>query len=308
MLLESDLKKKNTPLQNSLKKLERFQTILKKLNQLNIQSHRDQHRLLNQAIKIVHDCIIQQKQTEDQLAMTLQRLEEKNKKLEESNKLKSHFVANVSHEFKNPLTVIMNAIDLALEESRSILLPDQIENLEVAQKNIKRLNRLVSDMLDLSKIECGKISLQKTKVLLEETFNETFVLFKNEFQNKRIQVHKHFPLHDVFIHADKDKISQVIINLLHNAIKYTPENGDIDVFLQDKKNSVELSIKDSGPGISQNEKEVLFNKFKRIKSEKEEGSGLGLSIVKDIVELHHGKIWVESSAGHGTQFFVCLPK
>lgn len=237
----------------------------------------------------------------------MEELKEANTKLKELDKLKSAFVAMVSHEFKNPLTVIIQSLCIILDESRIQVSGDDKKFLELARKNIERLIRLVSNLLDLSKIEAGKMELKREEIDIVSFLNEIIMSYENNLKEKSLSFYKDLPLDIGTIWADKDKLIEVVINLLNNAIKYTPEKGQVHFSVKKSDKEIRFEITDTGPGIPPEYKDKIFDKFERIAAEKEEGTGLGLPIAKEIVELHKGSIWVESESGKGSTFIFILP-
>ena len=161
--------------------------------------------------------------------------------------------------------------------------------------------------LDISKIEAGVIKLSQDdvdlSVLADNAINEYGVTFKEKKQTVKREYDKTL----LKVKGDSDRIAQVIVNLLNNAIKYTPKDGVITVRTKNEKDHVRFEIEDTGPGMDQENTKIIFDKFERIKGVKEEGTGLGLSIAKDLVLLHGGKIWVETELGKGTNFIFTLP-
>ena len=230
------------------------------------------------------------------------------KLLEAANKRKSDFVANVSHEFKNPLAIINEAIAMGIEGLFGNVSIEQKKMLKVAKNNIERLIRLTTNLLNISAMESGAVELKREKVWVGPLIDE--IVFNNgeEISKKRLTVKKDIPEDIGPLWADKDKVTEVIVNILSNAIKYTPSGGNIAIKLSGTDNEMRFEISDTGAGIAKEDIDKLFNKFERIFAEKQEGTGLGLSIAKDIVELHKGKIWVESEIGSGSKFIFTLPR
>jgi signal transduction histidine kinase len=228
--------------------------------------------------------------------------------LKDLNKRKSDFVANVSHEFKNPLGVINEAIAMGIEGLFGKVSEEQIKMLKVAKGNIGRLIRLTTNLLDISAMESGKMELKREKIEIGLLIDEVAANNGEEVSRKQLTIKKAIPEDIGLLWADKDKVTQVIVNILSNAIKYTPSGGTIAITLSGTDNEMRFEISDTGSGLARKDIDKLFNKFERIFSEKQEGTGLGLSIAKDIVELHKGKIWVESEIGKGSRFIFILPK
>lgn len=228
--------------------------------------------------------------------------------LKELDKRKSDFVANVSHEFKSPLAVIKESMELVIDGTAGEVNPKQKEILERGKRTIERLIRLVFDLLDLSKIEAGKIEIKREKVDILLLAEDILSAYETELSKKRIIFKKDIPADIGFLWADHDKISQAIINILNNSIKFTLAGGSIAFKVEGSDKNISFEISDTGPGIPKEYFQKIFDKFERITAEKQEGTGLGLPIAKDIVELHKGKIWVESEVGKGSKFIFTLPR
>lgn len=243
-----------------------------------------------------------------QLVNVLRELEQANVKLKEMDKRKSAFVANVSHEFKNPLLVIKESLSLIIEGFAEDVDSEQKDILSGAKRNTERLIRLVTNLLDVSKIEAGKVEMHIENFDIAILLNEILDNYKKELAKKDISLKKDIQKDIGAIWADRDKISQIVINLFNNAIKYTHVGGEVGIKLITKENELYFEISDTGPGIPKEYKDKIFDKFERITAEKIEGTGLGLPIAKDIVMLHKGRIWLESEAGKGSRFIFVLPR
>lgn len=234
-------------------------------------------------------------------------LKEKNKRLGKLDKLKSEFVVNVSHELKNPLAIIHAYMEFILEDNLNT--SDSTRKMIKAGKQaLDRLIRLVTDLLDISTIESGKIKLKKVRVDIKLLLEEISAAYEKNLFDKQIALEKEVLGDKMVIRADKDKLTQIIINLLNNAIKYTPAGGTVTVRIGIDKQEARFEISDTGPGIPEEYLHKIFDKYERITAEKKEGTGLGLSIVKEIVELHKGRIWVESEFKKGSKFIFTLPQ
>jgi two-component system, NtrC family, sensor histidine kinase KinB len=239
----------------------------------------------------------------------IQELKDLKKKYKEVEQRKSEFVATVSHEFKSPLAIIQTSLSLILDGLTGDISDKQKEIITRAQRVSGRLINLVKDMLDLTRIEMGIIPLKREPLnfvaLLQNTIEEYDILVKNKEQKLSVK----FPSDTNIIWGDKDRLTEAFINLFNNAIKYTQEQGCICVSLIEENNFIRCEIADTGPGIPNEFKEKIFDKFERILADKkQEGTGLGLPIAKDIIELHHGKIWVEDNPGGGSLFIFTIPK
>ncbi|WP_249306039.1 two-component system histidine kinase PnpS [Lederbergia citrea] len=224
-------------------------------------------------------------------------------------KMRSEFVANVSHELKTPITSVKGfaetLLDGAMEDEelcRSFL--------TIIYDESDRLHRLIKDILYLSSIEHHRIPLTIENVNLTQAVYGTADTVKEGAAKKNIDMT--FPeKKDVWIEGERDRIQQIILNLLSNAISYTPEGGEISVTITEQENEVKLRISDTGIGIAQKELPRIFERFYRVdkaRSRNSGGTGLGLAIVKHLVDSHHGTINVESMEGEGTTFIVTLPK
>ena len=185
--------------------------------------------------------------------------------------------------------------------------PKQKDILGDIFRIVNRLARLVNNLLDLSKIESGKMELKKEDVDIIQLAKEVLKDFEKAASNKKIGIKKELPEAKVIVKADSDKLTQVFINLLGNALKFT-DKGDVSVVIIELQDEVQVEIKDTGPGMAKEEREKIFDKFVRVVAEKKEGTGLGLPIAKDIITLHKGRIRVESTHGKGSNFIFNLPK
>lgn len=238
-------------------------------------------------------------------------LEVANERLQELDRLKSDFVANVSHELRTPLTAIKGAIDLLLREVAGPLNEKQTHYLARVRSNTHRLAGLIMDVLDLSKIEEGKIELHAAPVSLAGLVHEIVETLQPIATEKKVVLQAAIPESSLLVWADRDKITQVLTNLIGNAVKFIPTGGKVNVSATIEGGEwVRVSVIDDGPGISQDEKDRIFDKFYQIAEvggAKPKGTGLGLAISKALVELHGGKIWLESELNHGSTFHFTLP-
>lgn len=241
-------------------------------------------------------------------------LEEANKHLQEIDKLKSQFLATMSHELRTPLNSIIGYTQLILDGVDGPLSPEQKEDLERIERNAKHLLQLINDILDLSKIEAGKMELNITKVDLLEVFEQSISIIKPLISGKPIEIEKRYESQSCFVLADKQRLEQILINLLSNSAKFT-ERGKIiigfrKIFDMLKKPWVEIFVSDTGIGISKENIDKIFKAFKQLEetsTRKHGGTGLGLSITKKLVEMHGGAIWVESTPGEGTTMTFTIP-
>lgn len=235
----------------------------------------------------------------------------------EIERMKSAFVASVSHELRTPLATIQQNISLLLKGLTGGLNEDQLKFLGSAQGNIKRLKRLINDLLDSAAIEAGKFKLKLSSVNINEIINNVVVFLEKWSQSKNISIQTNLLKEDQMLKVDRDRIEQVLTNLLSNAIKFTPPGGGISISAirkeateQYPKGGIEISVKDTGSGIAPADIVRVFDKFERAGAVNSGigGTGLGLSICREIVKLHGGDIWAESKLGQGSTFSFFLPK
>jgi len=231
-------------------------------------------------------------------------------KAKELEQLKSDFVANVSHELRSPLVAIQKNLDVLLDKSSGAVNGAQKEFLSLAKDNLDRLTRMINDLLDLSKIEAGKMELKKARTDLAALIHNVMQTFAGWFREKNIAVGLDLPAAPLELELDADKITQVLNNLLGNALKFTPAMGRISVAVK-AENPVEVSVADTGPGIEAGDMARIFNKFEQVGSHKRNGAagtGLGLPLAKEMVEKHGGRIWVKSEINKGSVFIFTLPR
>jgi len=236
------------------------------------------------------------------------KIQEANEKLKMMDQMKSDFVANVAHELLNPLATIRETMEILRTNLDQKMDAKQREVWEISKRNIVRLIRLVQDILDVSRIEAGKMALNIRPIDAADMLEEILIPLEILFKKKNIALSKKVQSGLTEITADRDKLIQAITNLLMNAAKYTPDGGKVVFSMSSGKDGLLVEVRDSGPGIDVKDQEKLFSKFERIMIDKKEGTGLGLTITKDIISLHKGKIWVESEAGKGAAFKFTLPQ
>ncbi|HOD42019.1 MAG TPA: ATP-binding protein [Candidatus Wallbacteria bacterium] len=233
-------------------------------------------------------------------------------RLREIDKIKSELVANVSHELRTPLTSIKAYSETLIDIVGSEDVDTQKEFLNIICQESERLTNLISNLLDLSKLEAGDFKLVLSSVNLSEIVKKCALLVKELAGQKGVSISVEIPQQASNISCDASKIEQVIINLLSNAIKYNkPEGGKVDVSLKENKSNFEIVIKDTGIGMPKEALGKIFEKFFRVDSSltyQVSGTGLGLAIVKHIIEKHNGQITVESAINAGSKFTVTLPK
>ncbi|MDE1920485.1 MAG: HAMP domain-containing histidine kinase [Candidatus Omnitrophica bacterium] len=245
-----------------------------------------------------------------QLEANIKELRSKNEELKTLDRLKDDFVNNVSHELRLPLTVIQESIRQIGEGMFGKVNDLQMKYIHMSLRNIDRLRALIDNMLDIAKIEKGKLELLKKNVDVSQIIKEVISDFTFKIEKKGLALKAALPDQPLWATVDKDKITQVLINLVGNACKFT-EKGRIIVSACDRGDLIECSVEDSGIGIPPQEMPHLFSKFHqigRLKNQPEKGTGLGLVISKHIIELHNGQIHAQNLEGTGTKFTFTLPK
>lgn len=226
----------------------------------------------------------------------------------EIDQMKTDFVSSVSHELRTPLTSIMGFSNTILRKEK---IPEEMkkEFVEIIYNESKRLARLIEDVLSISKIESGKITFEMKPLNLDEVIQDAVTIYRTQAEDKQIDLtyEKDEKLPEIL--GDRDAMSQVIVNLINNALKFTPSKGIIDVRLKHKNHQIVLDVEDNGMGIPKNEQDKIFQKFYRIHrpGTQIQGTGLGLSIVMEIIEKHKGKIEVFSEENKGSLFRISLP-
>jgi len=258
--------------------------------------------------------ITQQLKDEKTIQDLLARVERDNEELRRLDKLKNEFISIVAHDLRTPLTSINGYLRFLGDPRMGKLDPQQQEFVDLAYKNARRLANLVANFLDLSVMESGELKIKPRYMRLNETVVDTIKALENLAVSKSIQVVVNLPEVGIPLEADPDKMEQVYINLLGNAIKFTPPKGLITVGARletkDGRPGVLGWVKDTGPGIPPEEAEKVFEKFYQIDNTETKmvlGTGLGLTICRRIVEAHGGRIWVESAEGQGACFKFFLP-
>ena len=249
--------------------------------------------------------------TNEGIRMLYKELERRNKELQKVGQLKDEFVATVSHELRTPLSIINEGLSLALDGILGDISEKQRNILGKAKKNVERLAKIINDLLDISKIEAGKIELVLAPKDIHQTIFGVVDSYQHVVKAKNISLSYVGPAEPVVLNIDEDKIIQVLNNLLNNAYKFTPAGGQIEVALTVQDVSMLCMVKDTGDGIAKDDMDKLFNKFEQFGRKHGpgiKGTGLGLAISKSLIELHGGKIWAHSEQGKGTTFYFTLPK
>lgn len=233
-----------------------------------------------------------------------------NQKLKEASELKSEFVSMVSHELRSSLACIDGSVKLLLDGSLGSLSDEQKEILQMSSDGVTRLVTIINDLLDMSKIEAGKMDIHLQERSLSEIVEKSAAPFKLSYKEKNLELKISLPNQDVKLQLDGNRITQVFTNLLSNSLKFT-DKGSVEIGYKDMGEYVECFVKDTGRGISKENQGKVFGRFEQFgkkKEGKEKGTGLGLSISKKIVELHGGSLTFTSEPGQGSTFSFTIPK
>ncbi|GJM32059.1 MAG: hypothetical protein DHS20C18_10600 [Saprospiraceae bacterium] len=229
-------------------------------------------------------------------------------KFKELDKLKSRFFANISHEFRTPLTLVMGPLSQVMEKEHD---PEDQKLLKLAHRNAGRLLQLINQLLDLSKLEAGKMQLKVEEKNFALLLKGIVMSFESLAARKNIRLHFVSQKKEIFLYINQDKVEKIFYNLLSNAFKFTPEQGEVAVMVTEQDKFVEIIIRDNGVGIPAERLPHIFNRFFQVDSSEtreQEGTGIGLALVRELIHLHSGSISVESKVGIGTTFIIHLPK
>lgn len=260
--------------------------------------------------KIKDDYEWASRKTNEGIKLLYKELENKNKQLEKLDQLKDDFVNIVSHELRTPLTVVRESINQIADGLFGEINEQQKKYLNNSLTHIDRLINIINDLLDISKMEKGKFEIFKEKVNIIELIEDVVFNFTPQVQKKGLQIKFDAPPQKINVLADKQKIIQVMINLIGNAYKFT-QKGYIEISVAEEETTVKCSVKDTGIGIAPEDLPKLFSKFDQIGRQLGpgmKGTGLGLVITKEIIERQGGEIHVESIPQEGTKFIFTLPK
>jgi signal transduction histidine kinase len=291
----SNIKKRETELLQAKEELDELYKNLEKKVQERTKELSDSHAA---TLNILEDLSIEKKKVEKYY-----------KELEDALRIKSDFISMVSHELRTPLTAIKEGISLVADGTTGPLNNDQKEFLDIAKRNVDRLARLINDILDLQRLEGGKLflnlALNDINDAVSEVYNTMATVAKGKALTVELKLDRNLPR----VVFDKDKIIQVLVNIVNNALRFTNKGG-IMITTEKDINTIMVSVRDTGPGIRQEDIPRLFKWFEQLESGTERrtgGTGLGLAICKEIVEMHGGKIWAKSVFGEGTAIFFNLP-
>jgi signal transduction histidine kinase len=228
------------------------------------------------------------------------------------SKRKTEFVSAVSHELRTPLTSIKGYAAILLSEKLGTVPPAIKERLEKINKHSDELTHMVNDLLDIARIESGKAEMTLEALDITQTAHSVIELLNPQLKEKAINVQTNIPQELSYALADKSQVSRVFINIIGNAIKFVPaENGTINISAFESADAIQINIADNGIGMSEHDVEHIFDEFYRVDNlinQKTKGTGLGLTLVRNIIQAHKGKIWVEARQGRGSTFSFTLPK
>ncbi|MDA8339990.1 MAG: ATP-binding protein [Nitrospiraceae bacterium] len=237
-------------------------------------------------------------------------LEEARQMAESASRAKSEFLANMSHELRTPLNSIIGFSEIMRDGLTGPISDTHKEYLKDIWESGKHLLQLINDVLDLSKIEAGMMELELDTFSIEDLLKSSLIMFREKAMRHRIKLNADIPADIGSITADARKIKRVVFNLLSNAVKFTPDGGEVGITARRKDSAIEITVWDTGIGIAKEDMERLFQPFQQLEAtitKKYEGTGLGLHLSKKIVELHGGRIWVESEVGKGSRFSFTIP-
>lgn len=235
---------------------------------------------------------------------TAEKQKQEAERVKEIDKIKSRFFANISHEFRTPLSLMIGP--LKQMEQGKMDEDSSKKYMKMMRHNGERLLHLINQMLDLSKLESGKLRLQVSKTDITGLLKATVYSFNSMAEQKQVNYYTHFPEHEIIGWVDKDKFQKIVTNLLSNAFKFTPENGSVSVDVENGDKRIRITVQDSGPGIPKEQLDKIFDRFYQVEGT-EGGTGIGLSLVKELVQLHKGQISVSSDTGRGASFRLSIP-
>ena len=228
--------------------------------------------------------------------------------LETASRHKSDFLATMSHELRTPLNAIIGFSEVLHEQMFGELNERQLAYVDDVLEAGKHLLSLINDVLDLAKIEAGGMELELSEVAIPEVLRSAVSMHSERASREGVELSLTTEPEEIAISADGRRVRQIVFNLVSNAVKFTPAEGRVDVSARLDDGQVEIAVADTGPGIAPEELETIFEEFKQATDGKRaEGTGLGLPLSRKLVELHGGRLWVESAAGNGSTFRFTLP-
>ena len=244
-----------------------------------------------------------------QLTETNRHLAKQNQELVRASRVKTEFLARMSHEFRTPLNSIIGFTDLLAEQGEGVLGEAYAGYVHYVSEGASHLLALVNDILDLFRTEAGRMDLRHDEFSATEAIADVLCVIGPLAEAKSIELRSNAS-HTFVVHGDRTRFKQILYNLLSNALKFTPDHGHIQVSAEADCDSIRFRVADTGVGIPREHQTVIFDEFVQVALPADgvrEGAGLGLAITKRIVELHGGRIWVESTLGQGSHFFFTMP-
>jgi signal transduction histidine kinase len=245
-----------------------------------------------------------------ELDKSKQQIEQNHQKLKELDEIKSRFFANISHELRTPLTLLLAPLESLITQSKKALSPDKMELLGTMQVNGMRLLKLINDLLDLVKLESGGMKVRAEPLDIDDFIAGLMQSVRNVAQDKKIELRSYVADDVGVILSDRDKWEKILLNLLFNAIKFTPARGVVSVQVEKEGEKLILQVKDTGMGISKENLPNVFSRFWQADTSSQrkfQGAGIGLALVKELVEVQEGTVVVDSEVGKGTTFTITVP-
>jgi signal transduction histidine kinase len=245
-----------------------------------------------------------------QNARLFHEVEDKSRLLEAASRHKSEFLANMSHELRTPLNAILGFSEVLAERMFGEVNEKQAEYLQDILSSGRHLLSLINDILDLSKVEAGRLELELGRFHLPTALDNALTLVRERATRHGIRLTQTVDEQVGDIVADERKVKQILLNLLSNAVKFTPEGGRVGVTATTAEEGITIAVSDTGIGIAPEDQAAIFEEFRQVgrdDARKQEGTGLGLTLAKKFVELHGGRIWVQSQVGQGSTFTFTLP-
>ena len=253
---------------------------------------------------------IKQKNSEEKLEHYQKKIEEQIKQLKKLDKIKSNFLNITSHELRTPISAIKGYIQMILKQKLGEINNEQKKSLEVALRNTNRLDHLIQDILDISRLDSDRMRFILEQTNIKTMIEETIETMQSLADVKHIKINTIIEEHLPDLTIDGERIKQVIINLLNNAIKFSPDNSSVNINVQKDQKDILFEVQDYGRGIPEDQKDYIFDAFYQVKSNEDKklgGVGLGLAISRGIILAHGGCIWVDSALDNGSKFTFSLP-
>lgn len=279
-----------------------------------IGSQNGEQEKLTELLKNIEDGFQNLNEEKSEIEMRLEdnsrQLRHSQQALQEFDKIKNEFVSTCAHDLKSPTNSILSFIDILNSDGERLSVKERINILNRMDRAGRHMLDLINDLLDMVQIESGKFKINPEPTLMSQLCKEALSNAKGSLNSKEITSELKIEKGELRVKLDPQKAMQIINNLLSNAMKFTPRKGKINILIYKKNKMISMEIKDSGQGIAEEELNRIFEKFQKTSTqatEGEKGSGLGLTIVKQLTDLHNGKIEVKSKVGDGTSFIVSFP-